>query len=109
MITLFVKRRIWKESQSKLFAGLVFEYLSVLLKFCSCLHCAVSPLIKEIKCRLARINLVLLLQSWFQNENKLFPRTQDITDTDGPHCIGSSMFLNKKTSFISELKPFLMK
>ena len=67
------------------------------------LHCDVSRLIKEIKCRLVGINSTLPLQNLSHKENKLVPgkqiskysaKLQYITDTDGLHCVG--MFINKK-------------
>ena len=54
-------------------------HLLVLLTFCLCLHCDVSRLIKEIKCRLVRINLALPLQSLSQNESKLVPGNKSLS------------------------------
>ena len=61
------------------------------------LHCDVSRLIKEIKCRLVGINSTLPLQNLSHNENKLVPgkqiskysaKLQYITDTDALYCVG---------------------
>ena len=98
MITLFVRResgkRVRNFSLVLCLTGKPNIHLLVLLTFCSCLHCDVSRLINEIKCRLVRINLVQPLQCWSQNENKLFLGNKilceitDITDTHGLNCIG---------------------